>query len=855
MRFKESISPHWFASVPWHYHVYRLPLLVFAILFIVGHWLGQWIVVPQPVLGIVVTLLLLGPAVIVVHLRQRHAWAGLLFLLAAVLLGLAYRGLTKLPTSDGLAAIAAADWQPCAVRLRIDAAAVWQPNPNYRAGLAHSERWKTKWDVCCVAIRAGNAWVTIQGKSTLSMLGRNDQYLPGDTVECHGQLRLITPPTNPGGFDFAEHAQRQGQFVMLRCESLDQMKRIDSQWGWSSASRLRGLVIREIDKSLRRWVRFDQAPMAAALVFGQRQQVDWQDQQELMATGTLHMLAISGLHVEIVAGLLLAACTAFQVGPRATFFCLLLSTWGYAGLSGAQPPVIRAAVQVSAFAFARWMGGKARLGNLLGAAAIVLFMMRSTNLQEVGVQLSFLAVGTIGLFAATTRAHRKRESLQAVINESLPTWRLWGRWTRLKLLEMIYLSFWVTLFTCPLIWTNFHVLSPIAVALNVLISIPLTVALLSGLTTGLCGWFPPLGMVGGCVCGAALSLITEFVSWGHKMPLGHAWLPAPPQWWTIVFYMLAAGWLLLLGRTRLPWLGVLLLSWVACGVTPWLHGPRGQLESTAGFSLWPVHAPELRCTFLDVGHGTCVVLELPTGEVWLYDAGHMGAAERSHQDIAAALWALRTSRIDRLIISHADADHYNATTGLLARFAIGAIISTEQFWQHSDSDVQSLIAQFAQQGCRRATWMAPREWLHGDVELQVLHPSVQWQAASDNANSLCLLIEYSGIRILLPGDLEGSGILQLTRLPARPCHVVMAPHHGSLTLDPADLLQWCQPKFIVISGGSKATRPEVVQRYSQMPSQLAITHRDGATQLRIDQAGGLTAWSWVDKQWRELASP
>jgi competence protein ComEC len=77
----------------------------------------------------------------------------------------------------------------------------------------------------------------------------------------------------------------------------------------------------------------------------------------------------------------------------------------------------------------------------------------------------------------------------------------------------------------------------------------------------------------------------------------------------------------------------------------------------------------------------------------------------------------------------------------------------------------------------------------------------------------------------------------------------MAPHHGSTSHDPTSLLQWCQPEVVVISGGPRAVRPEVIQRYSQIPSLLAITHRDGAVQVRIREDGSLSTWKWSDNQW------
>ena len=468
------------------------------------------------------------------------------------------------------------------------------------------------------------------------------------------------------------------------------------------------------------------------------------------------------------------------------------------------------------------------------------------------MQLSFLAVATIGFFISASRKQTKVDRLQAVIDESLPAWRLWVHWLLRKVWELTLLSFWITLFTCPLVWSNFHVLSPVAVLLNVVISVPLTISLLSGLITGLLGWIAPIGWVSGLVCGASLKLITVAVSWGNAIPLGHIWLPAPPTWWTVTFYVFAATWLFLFGRERLKSLSVILLAWVLVGIAPWMTGPRGLVNSLPSLPMCDAQSKELRCTFLSVGHGTAVMMELPTGEVWLYDAGHLGASERSHQEIAAALWNLKTARIDRLILSHADSDHYNATPGLLERFAIGSVVSTPHFWNHAAPEVQSVIQQIKNQRCEVLTWVSPQRATEHQVDFSVLHPTNEWRGSTDNATSLCLLVEFAGVRVLLPGDLEGAGLTNLVTLPARPCHVIMAPHHGSTTHDPRELLQWCQPTAVVISGGSRAIRPEVIKLYSHVQSLLAITHRDGAIQVRIGNDASLSFWHWNSQAWERL---
>ncbi len=139
------------------------------------------------------------------------------------------------------------------------------------------------------------------------------------------------------------------------------------------------------------------------------------------------------------------------------------------------------------------------------------------------------------------------------------------------------------------------------------------------------------------------------------------------------------------------WLGGWLMLWLMIGMLPWFIGQRGhgpewlrrttssvtQLRAWQTIESWLVASPvspraadELRLTFIDVGHGTSVLMELPGDEVWLYDAGHLGSGDRSYQEIADVLWSVPTARVDRLFVSHADADHYNAIPGLVARFSI-----------------------------------------------------------------------------------------------------------------------------------------------------------------------------------------
>lgn len=836
---------------------YYRPLLWLALAIGLGiklavywNWSG-WICLAG-LLGLLVATYLLLP--------RWTAGASLTAWLAALLFGSYLANSSRPPATDGIAQLATRTAQPIALRGMLTTTAVWKPNPQYRASDPNSSEWLTSWVFACSEVRDENRWLSAPARCTLTVAGRVDDLLPGDELEVMGSLRRIWPPTNPGAFDFAEHLRQLGQFVSLRAEDRQQLKLLKRTWHLP-VERCRGWLVQQVDENLSRWVTRGCKPLAAALVFGQREQVDWEDQQQLMATGTLHMLAISGMHVEIVAATLLLI-TAPLGWRNSTLLCLLIVVCGtYAILAGAKPPVMRAVIIVATFALARTLGRPARLSNALGLAAVVLMVAHPPNLDNVGVQLSFLAVATIGIFMVDQRPTTGgRSAVQRAIEESLGPGQRWGRQFARSLKQSSQMSLWVWLVTLPLIWNHFHIVSLIAIPLNVAVALPLSVGLTSGLACGVLGWLAPVGWLTGLLCSASLNCILWLIELGDQLPGGHWWLPAPPLWWSCSYYGLLVAWLLIFRLSRNGWLLALLAAWLAFALLPQCLDVNPARDSwlvpRAGSNQTPISRPALCCTFLDVGHGTSVIIEFPNGQVWLYDAGHLGAAERSHQDIAAALWQLPTYRLGKLFISHADADHYNASLGLAERFRIQSMESTPQFWNSSDRDVQALLRALPA-GIDRVSRTAGDQGSEGEVHYRVLHPSSSEFAESDNASSLCLLLEYAGQRVLLPGDLEGSGLRALTQLPPRPCHVLMAPHHGSLTLDPRELLTWCRPEWTIISGNQRAARPEVIHKYqfetSQLEtSQLAITFRDGAVQTRIDAKGQLHVFHWRDGDWQPL---
>jgi competence protein ComEC len=742
-------------------------------------------------------------------------------------------------------------------------------------GLSHADTeplddWQTLSVIKIKKIQTSDSWQELSLVASLVIHGRKSGLFPGDCVQLYGHWRRPPSPSNPGQFDLRNRYAELGIAAQLKSQSPDSVLLIDS----GSALRLdRWLAIwtHHALIAIDRFVSWDQAPLTAALVLGQREQADWQFQEQMLQTGTIHMLSISGMHIEMVAlSLLLSGWMLFlPKGPvllGTVCICAL-----YALLCGANPPVARATIMLSAACLARFLGWPSNSLNILALAGLLILSVRTSVAFEVGTQLSFLTVSVLILTFPLFRhrslpIQRLIESKETSIGKSM-------RFLRGICLESIRSSFWVSFLSAPLVWHSFHIISPISIALNLILWMPMLVALLSGLGLILFFWCPPLAWICGTACGAALWSVSAVVHVAAQVPFGHFWAASPPDWWLIGFYTIAFSvsvWLgtkRQVGRRTLLWT---LGGWFALGPT-WLLS-----HETLARNNWLPNASELKATFIDVGHGTCVLIQTPDHKNWLYDAGRLGDHQRSYQPIAQALWAMDVGKIDGLFLSHADADHYNAMAGIIDRFDVQRFITTEYVQRHPSKSLQALLDKVRHHQIPIDLWKSNSTLdTNANGSLTAIYPTQergsdflasssrqvstsgrtkkgQPKPISDNANSLCLVIQFANRKILLPGDLEDPGTEILTAQPPIRVDVLMAPHHGSTSTKPDGLIQWCQPSSVVISGSHRSLTPKVFQVYSPDHQYVVHTAKDHALQIRIQRDGTLLWTRWNDNRWQAI---
>lgn len=340
--------------------------------------------------------------------------------------------------------------------------------------------------------------------------GFNPAMLPrhGDRITVAGSLRVPEGPANPGEFNQAAYLRSRGIELMMtvnRASSFQIIRHDDLTW-------LEHLVL-PVRRAARQFcdhhVGGEEGDILRALLLGEREYIDAETRDAFAYTGTVHVLAVSGFNVGMIALALFVLVS--WIGSRWWQFLLFVPMLAlYTIVAGGEASIVRATVMASAFMLARAAGRIARPLNTLGAAALAILVIAPGQLFDIGFQLSFASVaGIIMLYVPAWEWMCNRVPF---IRKHAPV-----RWTA----GMLLLSFCAQLFTLPLVLHHFGFLSFISLLANLPV-IPLTsVALGAGaagtcvglLWEGLAGWF------GGAVH-ASLVVAVWCVRWGAGISWG-----------------------------------------------------------------------------------------------------------------------------------------------------------------------------------------------------------------------------------------------------------------------------------------------------------------------------------------------
>ena len=668
----------------------------------------------------------------------------------------------------------------------------------------------------------------VSGLARLAIVGRLDELSIGDVIEITGELVLPATPGNPGNFDSREWLRTQGLHCFATAESVEAVRIVARERNlFDRLAMLRAKARRRAENLIARHLGERTAPVAQSLLLGSRVDLDRDVRRAFAESGTLHVLAISGMNVGLLWGWLWLLCRSLRMSPSMSLMAVIGLLPAYAMLTDSNPPVVRATIVAVVLAFGQLTGRCGSVWNSLALAALLVLAWNPSDLFNSGAQLSFLSVFAILLGMSFLRSWRGSLVEADAPLEGGPLWYRGWTWLIRKIAESYALGAAIWLVTSPLIASQFHLVSPVGLLLNVLLS-PLIVVmfwlgysfLLLGLVSSvLFGW---LGVPFDLTLGWFLSAVEA----SARLDLGHVYVSAPPVWWLIGFYAVTLS-LALFDRLRgrVFWSPRAALAWIVLGLATSLGS-----SSSGG----------LTCTVLSVGHGLSVLIECPNGRTLLYDAGGMAGGNRVARTVEEVLWSTGHARLDAIVVSHADADHCNAIPELIEVLPARTLFVHRTFLDWSQRPVAEALDKSAAARVEIRLLAAGQNLsLDPQVSMRVLHPAPDFRSFEDNPNSIVLCVEYSGRRIVLTGDLEREGLTRLVRTPHLDTDVLLAPHHGSLKANPTDLARWATPEWVIASASDPAVEERLAARYGPETRILSTSHH-GAVRCHITPEGGLT---------------
>ncbi len=553
------------------------------------------------------------------------------------------------------------------------------------------------------------------------------------------------------------------------------------------------------------------AGIARALVLGEGRAVDLESARAVRGAGLAHVLAVSGLHVTLVAGALVEMLRRLLLRGRvgATWDARRIASaagvpiaLGYALLAGGAPSAWRAALTASiAFALVA-VGRRPRATSVAACAVLAFALLDATASLRPAFLLSTVATAAILVPRAPTSALR----------------------------ESVAMTVRATVATAPITLYVFESLPLLGVLANVAL-VPLAsvallpLALVHGaiVTVSPSLGAPTAALVDGCARAliAAATLLSPSIAQLEIAPLD-----------AIQGVALSAACAIgLLVRERRALLAVVIAAALAMGC--------------AEMRLREVERPieELRVTFVDVGQGDAAIVDLPDGRVMLVDGGGAVTArvDPGARVLVPLLRARRRSALDFVVLTHPHPDHYGGLAAVLEA------LETRELWDSGQAESERPDGEAAQLlGAARARGTrvlgpselcgAPR--IVGGASIEVIFPCPEFDAGwGPNDNSLVLRIRYGRRTILLTGDIEAHAERELASRVGR-ADVLKVGHHGSRTSSTDAFLDAVQPSLAVVSAGrgNRFGHPhaEVEARYAARGISLVRLDRQGGTIVTTD---------------------
>lgn len=688
-------------------------------------------------------------------------------------------------------------------------------------------------------IKTDAGWQPVEG-TALVFVPRYPAYRYGDELELKGKL---STPSQLADFDYRGYLAHQGIYTTILYPEITVAAQgkgfAPLDWLYS--------IRQQMAQALTKVLPEPQAALAEAIILGIRETMSQSLKDDFARTGTTHLLAISGLNLTIITGMLVSLGIRLFGRRHYLYVWLALGAiWFYALLTAMNPPVVRAAIMASLFLITESLGRQRSAMTALCFAAAVMVGLSPYILGDAGFQMSFLAMASL-IFIAPFLQNTGRAIIKSALGED-------GAFAALATAASDSLSISAAAITAvwPVVAYYFGIFSPVG-PLATFLALPVMPAIISaGALTAVLGLaILPLAQVMGWLTWLFLSYMLLVVNLLAKLPFSSVEVDSVSTGFIWGYYaaLSAAIWVKSNWRRLSKAETAPLKSGIGKSVN-FLSGlstklvilPLFLVAELVTFTAATMPDDNLHVSFLDVGEGDAILIRIGNQQV-LIDGGPSPQALNLALGGKMPFWD-RT--IDLVVLTHLHSDHLAGLVEILQRFNVNQVLYADtdydspvyDEWQKLIADKKTAPAQACQQID-----------LGDGARLEVLHPQAApltgTESDIDN-NSVVLRLSQGAVSFLFAADImsdaERELVLQRANLVST---VLKVPHHGSATSTTSEFLTVVNPQIAVISAGTdnKFGHPddEVVRRLESKVGEQNIcrTDRQGTVEFITD---GVRLW-------------
>lgn len=659
-----------------------------------------------------------------------------------------------------------------------------------------------------------------KGSVLLTVTGSERHFSYGDKIEIRGVPELPDEAGNPGDFNYRRYLESQGIQVIIKSHGGSAVRKLGT--GTLNPLIFVSLKVKErLVKVLNQTLVPEHAAVMEGVLFGSTGKIDFESKNNFALTGVIHILSVSGYHMALLVGVCIFIGRMLDLTLKSTNSLTIVLTLFYMSMTGASPPVVRAAVMAWVIILARSSKRNYDWISSLSIAALVILLFDPQALFNAGFQLSFLA--TWGLFYLAPLTNNISAFLPYI-----------GRAVSVTLAAQLAVL--------PVTSYYFSYFSLISVLANLVIVPLISIAMLLATIAVLCGlvWLP-LAQIINVSTSLFLHIALKAAQLMAGMPLSVISVKQPSLSVIIGFYIILIGIIETarnrdkLLRIKVIWhkysarVVLAVLAIAAAFLWAWIfNNGNGNLE----------------VTFLDIGQGDAAFINSPGRKCILIDTGGKEKTDKSSFDpgeriLVPFLRRQGVNSVDLMILSHPHADHIQGAEAVLKYMDVKMLIVNPQFSEYPDG--LTLIEKFRENGTEIRE-IAGGETLLFDknISLEAIK-STQMEFKDENNDSLILRVGYGKFNMLFTGDAEKPTLEKVIDTSDLKADIVKVPHHGARNAWFEKLYTEADPDLAVISVGEHNCyghpSGEVLEGLAGLSIPVLRTDRDGAVVVSSDGDG------------------